>query len=146
MVHSLKRAAIFIIIAFLLSAIGFAILHRTYHISNHARIKAVGVNVWWDENATYPVSEIPWGVLEPNETKTRTVYLESQSNVNITLSLEICNWQPANASDFISLAWNYNGEPIEPQQILPIEFYLHVDANITGIDYFSFDILITASG
>lgn len=122
----------------------YAVIHVT--IPNRARVKGVGVSIWWDHNCTNPVSAIDWGIIELNETKSTVLYVRSQSNVDITLSLTTENWNHTNASRYIDLSWNHTGTPLTPKSVTPIEFYLHVSHNVTEIDHFSFDIIIYAEG
>jgi len=134
-----------LVLLFLLTTT-MGVLHFAFSIPNRARVKGVGVSIWWDYNCTLPVSEIDWGMIEPNQTKTTAIYIKSVSNVNITLTLSTQNWNPQEASQFITLTWNYTGTPLTPKSVTPIELYLHVAHNVTGIDHFAFDIIIYAAG
>jgi hypothetical protein len=124
----------------------FALMQYSRKISNSATLKTVGINVFQNANLTTPVTSIAWGMLEPGQTKNSTVYLQSTSNVPITLSMYTANWNPANASEFLTLTWNYKGQVIAPSASLPATFSLAVNASISGITAFSFDIWIVGSG
>ncbi|MGB9671825.1 MAG: hypothetical protein ACPLZY_01605 [Candidatus Norongarragalinales archaeon] len=50
------------------------------------------------------VSAIDRGIVEPNAVKNVTVYVRNEENSPITLSLQRVNWDPANASNCISLS------------------------------------------
>lgn len=138
--------ALSLIVALTIVVVVYPVMHTTFPIRNRARVKGVGVGIFWDENCTRLVDEIDWGMIEPNETKATLLYIRSRSNVNITLSLTTQNWSPENASLFITLSWNYTDTPLAPKSVTPTELYLHVAHNTTGIDHFSFDITIMASG
>ena len=145
-----RKAVIPIALAIALLAYGYidAIMHTTFSVPNKARVKGVGVSIWWDYNCTKTVDEIDWGTIEPNETKTTPLFFRSRSNVNVTLWLTTENWVPENATEYMNVSWNYTGDPLEPKTVMAIELYLHVAHNVTGsgIDHFSFDIRIYAEG
>jgi len=52
------------------------------------------------------------------------------------------NWNPTNAQDSITLAWNYDDSWIPASSAIEVVFTLSVDPNITDIVNFSFDIWI----
>jgi len=56
------------------------------------------------------------------------------------------NWNPSNASDYMTLSWDYGGQSINPDEVVQVTFTLSVDASIDGITGFSFDITIVGSG
>jgi len=142
------RVAVLLLIALSIAVvfIGWALLTGVFKIRNNATIKAVGVEVYWDSELTLPVTNIDWGFLEPAENKTVRIYIKSIANVPSTLNMTTENWQPPEASNYISLSWNYNGIVLNPNDVLPIDLALSVSAEITGITNFSFDIVITAIG
>jgi len=121
-------------------------MQHSRRISNKAAIKAVGVGVYQDPALTVCLTEIDWGILEPGEKKNHTAYIENESNVAITLVLTTENWSPQNASSFIALTWDYNGQLLEVDEFIEVTFTLAVDPAISGIDAFSFDIVIVGTG
>jgi len=66
--------------------------HSQYAVSNVGAIVAIGLEVYEDVDCTQPLSQIEWGLLEPNETASHTCYVKSVSNVNSTLTLTTGNW------------------------------------------------------
>lgn len=73
-------------------------------ISSVGNIKAVGVGVYSDSGCTIPVSYIDWGFLEPGSSKQFTVYVKNEGNVPIRLSMEVDNWNPSSASNYLTLS------------------------------------------
>jgi hypothetical protein len=139
------------VLAFLMGAVSAllivtAIYHANVQISSAAAIKTVGVAVYWDPAFAVPVTSISWGIVEPGEVKNVSCYIKNMSNVPIILTFTTSNWTPVNASNFITLTWNYDEQPIPVGGYAPVTFSLHVDAATTGITAFSFDITITGSG
>jgi hypothetical protein len=123
-----------------------ALFSASVKFSSMAAIKVVGVAVYWDPAFAVPVTSISWGIVEPGETKNVSCYIANTSNVPIILTLTTSNWQPPNASNFITLTWNYDEQWIPIGNYSPITFSIHVDPATTGITAFSFDITITGSG
>ena len=122
------------------------ITERSRRIGNRAAIKAVGVEVYQDPELTVALTEIDWGVLEPGEEKNCTAYIKNESNVPVTLVLTTENWSPLNASSFVALTWDYDGQLLEVDGSVEVTFTLAVDPAISGIEAFSFDIVIVGTG
>jgi len=108
-----------------------------------ATVETVGVGVYWDSGCSNRVSSIEWGTIEAGAVKTVTVYVRNEGDVTISLSLSTTNWSPSTASKYMSLSWNYDGQPINPNGVIPVTLTLSVSPSITGISSFSFDIIIT---
>lgn len=138
--------AIILLVLCVVMSLGYTLILFSIELPSLANIKAINCEIYEDLNATQLLTEINWGIIEPNETKTFMLFIKSTSTVNITLSLATANWHPANCTLYIDLTWNYMMEELEPLSITPIELYLHIADNITGIDNFSFDIIISAMG
>jgi len=128
------------------SVLTYALLSQFVVVSNFATVKTVGVEVYWNPNATQLVANIDWGIVEPNSTVEKTVYMKNLGNVPVTLNLTTKNWNPANASNFILLSWNYTGFLVDPDLVVPVVLTLSISAEISGIESFSFDIIIRAEG
>lgn len=126
--------------------IGFNIQLVSYPISSMATIKTLGVTVWQDVNLTIPLTLVDWGLIEPNQTKTLTCWVRNEGNSPLTLSLWTENWQPTNATNYISLSWNLEGEVVEVGEALEANLTLTVSPSIENITSFSFDIVISGSG
>ena len=144
------RKALFLIACLLCFALGsfstVAVMQWTQRIPSSAAVKAVGVGIYKDVNFTVSVTQIDWGIVEPGESKNFSAYIVNRSNVPITLSMITENWNPVNASNFISLTWNYDGTQITVDGYLFVTFVLSVDQAVSGIDTFSFTIVVTGSG
>ena len=115
-------------------------------VPNAGAVKAIGVGVYWNNECTNPLSSIDWGVLEPGSSKNVTCYIRSEGNSVSTLSMNASNWNPSNASSYMTLSWDYGGQSINPDDVVQVTFTLSVDASIEGITSFSFDITIVGSG
>lgn len=134
------------VVSVVIAISAYSQVYQNFTIRNRAVVKSVGVDIFWDYNCTQPVDFIDWGVIEPSETKTVILYVNSSSNVNVTLSGRTENWNPVNASQYITLSANYTGYPLLPNTVTPIELYLTVSPDITEIREFTFDIIIYVEG
>lgn len=141
------RVALFLIILILAcTTLAYALLKTVTSIPSVGIVKTVGVEAYWDLACTNRVTEINWGLVEPNSKTNATIFLKNPGNAPITLLLSTENWNPSNALNYIALTWDYAGQTINPGAVAKVNLTLAVSSNITGITSFSFDIVITGVG
>jgi len=133
-----------LVLAMIGPMVSSALTNRT--VSNTGSIKAIGVDVFWDQACTDPVSSVNWGIVTPGGNRNVTVYIRNTGNSPITLSMTTSNWNPTNAPNYMALSWNYAGQTINANEVTSVTFTLTVSASITAITNFSFDITIVANG
>jgi hypothetical protein len=142
---ALKPLAVLLsLVALTMVASGF--IQSSVRIRGQGTVKAVGVGVFWDSNCTNSVSFIDWGMVEPISMNNVTVYVKNEGNVAATISLTTENWNPPNASDYLTLSWNYDGRQLNPQEVVQVTLTLAVSPSVQGVGSFSFDIIISISG
>jgi len=142
---ALKPLAVLLsIVALTVVASGF--IQSSVRIRGQGTVKTVGVGVFWDSNCTSPVSFIDWGMVEPGSMNHVTVYVRNEGNVAASLSLATENWNPSNASDYLTLSWNYDGRPLNPLEVAQVTLTLALPPSVQGIESFRFDIIISISG
>ncbi len=56
------------------------------------------------------------------------------------------NWNPASATDYMTLTWNREGQQISPDEVVGFVITLSVSENVQGISSFSFDTIISGTG
>lgn len=88
-------------------------------------------------------SFIDWGTLYPDSSASQTINVKNAIPHSQTLSLATSAWNPANASDFLTLSWNYSGAVLSSE--MPVELTLTVSPYIEGIENFTFNIIITGN-
>jgi len=115
-------------------------------ISSIGTLKAIGIEVYQNENLTDRVTTINWGTLEPGDTKTCTIYVSNKGNFPLTLSLSSSNWNPPSASNYLTLTWSYSGQTISAGETVQVTLTLAVSPSITGLSNFGFDITAVGSG
>ena len=94
-----------------------AYLVGSYTIHMTGNVYTLNVEAFWDSECTNRCETIDWGWFHPGDTKNVTIYLRNAGNVNVTLSLSIANWSPAEAASYISLSWNREGYLMTEQVI-----------------------------
>jgi len=142
-------AVALVLYALALSALGPAVssaLTGNKTVSNTGSVKGVGVGIYSDQACTNAISSINWGMLDPGSNANKTVFIRNEGNTPATLSVVTSNWNPTNASSYMTLSWNYGGQALNVNQVVQVRLTLSVSTNVKGIASFSFDITITASG
>lgn len=139
-------AFVFSVLAVCIFEAVLAAVQTSRTISNVGSVKGIGVGIYWDSACTNPVSSIDWGLLDPDSSKTVTVYVRNEGNSMVTLSEATQNWNPSAASSYMTLNWDYKDQTLSVNQVLQIALTLVVSLDTSGIQSFSFDITITATG
>lgn len=124
------------------SVLAASLLMAYQRVPNQGNVKAVGVGVYWDETCVNNVTLIDWGFLEPGATANHVVWVRNEGNTALVLNMTVENWSPSNASNFLDLTWDYNGQVLDVGQKISVGLVLSISSNISGIDDFSFDIVI----
>jgi len=118
-------------------------LSQTLSIGSRGTIQAtIGVGVYGDISCSSPVPSVDWGTVEPGSTKNFTIYIRNEGNVAVTLFVYADNWNPLDASNYMSLSWDYANQTIDPQEIVQSTLTLSTSPAIEGITNFNFNILI----
>jgi hypothetical protein len=127
----------------ILSSVGIAASRwSTTIIASHGSLKIDGVGVYDDKDCTTATSYLDWGILEPGSTKNITVYIRNEGNHQATIFLASGNWHPLNASSYMHLVWNYDGEALDPMEVAELALTLSVSSAAENIIDFSFDVTI----
>jgi hypothetical protein len=114
------------------------------------RVITVGVDAYWEETLENKITYIDWGVIYIGSSSNITFYLESISNVGVVLNLTSVNWVPEGISEHIDLTWNYDGNLIDPGEVIKVTLTLSTTPSRSTVDYliqnevneFSFDLVI----
>jgi len=114
-------------------------------VSSNGSVQGVGVGVYWNQACTNATSSISWGILDPGSNVNKTIYVRNEGNTAATLSMTTSNWNPTNASSYMTLNWNYGGQTLNVNQVVQVKLTLAVSSSVTGITNFSFDITVIAS-
>jgi len=114
-------------------------------VPNAGTVNTSGVGVYQESDCINALKLINWTTLEPGSSKNFTCYVRNELSSVSTLSMSTSNWDPPNASDYLTLSWDYGGQSIGVNDWVQVTFTLSVDAGIVGITSFSFDITIVGA-
>jgi hypothetical protein len=114
-------------------------------VESQGSVKTINVGVYWDGNCSSTVSFIDWGEIGPGSVKDVSLFIRNEGTVAEGLFLSTDYWDPSNASEFMTLSWDYSGQTLDPFEIVPVALTLKVSPSIEGIESFSFDVIIGAT-
>jgi len=103
----------------------------------------VAVGVYSDALCRVGLNSIDWGELESGASKNMTVYIRNEGKSALVLAFSTANWNPPVAAERISVSWNYDGKPVSPNKVVELVFTLSTSEIMTGIDHFSFDLVLS---
>lgn len=115
-------------------------------ISSHGNLKVDGVGAYQDANCGIAMKYLDWGTVEPGSVKNITLHVRNEGNHVATLFLATNGWMPVNASTYMSLSWNYNGESLRPMESIGVTLTLSVAPDAKNIVDFSFNVIIGTNG
>jgi len=121
-----------------------AFVDLTRRVNSFGELYLIGVEAYWNQNCTDIVRWVDWGIVEIGGNSTSSFYVKNLCTNNATLSVNASNWDPTNASLYLTLSWNYSGNVLQPEQLVPVTLACSVNINVTGFEFFSFDITIMA--
>jgi len=134
-----------LVVSVLLVSSVIAVLTIQWSMLGTGSIKGVGLGVYWDLQCTNATSSLEFGLLAPGSSKNFDLYLRNEGDSDINLSMTSENWDPANATDYLTLTWNREGQQISPDEVLGFVITLSVSESIQGISSFSLDIIISGT-
>jgi hypothetical protein len=119
-------------------------------VESTGSVNATNVGVYWDRNCSNAVSFIDWGEIEPGSVTNVSLFVRNEGKAAARLFLSTDNWSPSNASEFMTLRWDYDNQMLAPpdedsSDILLVALTLQVSPSIRGIKSFSFDVIIGAT-
>ena len=110
------------------------------------KVKTVGVAIYSDSSISDPLYSVDWGNLESGAEKSIECYIHNTGDFASLLTLETDNWSPAEATNYITLTWDYDGQTLNVDEVIQVTLTLTISENIEGIKSFFFDITIVGSG
>ncbi|MGD0644209.1 MAG: hypothetical protein ABSA75_04825 [Candidatus Bathyarchaeia archaeon] len=114
-------------------------------IAYASSVQGFGAGIYWDKACTNRTLSLDWGLTEAGSNYTLILYVKNEGNSAAFLSLGTSNWTPSDTSRYMSLNWNYSGQVLREDQVIPLELTLTVYPTISGITSFSFKTIITTS-
>ena len=111
-----------------------------------ATVQGIGVEIYWDQACTNRTLSLNWGFIEAGSSNNLTIYVRNEGNSAVSLRISTSNWTPPNASSQMSLVWDYSGQILKTNEVIPVKLTLMVNPTIVDITDFSFETIITAIG
>ena len=142
--HALMFATICIVLFVTLGTIT-GLFDASKTVSYADSVRGLGVGIYWDQGCANRTLSLDWGLIEPGSNNTLTVYIRNEGKSAVSLWITTSNWNPSAALGYMSLDWNYSGQILGVDQVIPLELILSVSPTISEIDHFSFDIIITTT-
>ena len=107
----------------------YAALSANQIVPLSGTISAINVGVYSDSACTQNCTTLNVGTLSPGGTFTQTVYIKNTGNVQETLSMTVNNWNPANASSYLTLTWNQQNTVLTAGQSIQATITLTAASN-----------------
>ena len=117
----------------------------TQTIPSSGTVTTVNVGVYSNSDCTENCTSINWGTMYPDDTVNKTVYVKNTGTVPITLSITDGNWDPINASNYLTLTWDKQGKVLEAGNSVPANLTLSVASDTGDLRSFNFNIIITGA-
>jgi hypothetical protein len=111
-------------------------------IRSKGAVETPGVGAYWYPSCNNSVSSLDWGVIGPGVQRNLTVYVRNEGNAPGILYLSAVDWDPPNASNYMTLSWDYSGNPLEPNETIRVTLTLTISQDIQDIVDFNFDTVI----
>ena len=127
-----------------LAVVGVSKKNTSKRVGSSGRIKAINVQVYSDSTCTNIIDEFDWGILEPGDSVSKKIYLKHNSKFDLTLSVYDSGWNPVEAGSYLMLSCDKNGMILGPKKVEGAVLTLTVSNEISGINNFSFNIVMEA--
>ena len=105
----------------------------------------VEIDVYSDGECTSKLTQVEWGSIEAGGSINRAMYVKNAGDAEVTLSLLTDSWDPAAAEEYMVVSWDYDGEKLRSGEVLEITLTLTVEASISMLGEFHFDVVIVGS-
>lgn len=115
-------------------------------LSSSGSVKAINVEVFWDNACTQAVSSVDWGTPGPGESIEKIVFVKNTGNAPMNLVQYASGWNPVDVEFYLTLSWDLEGMVISADEVLQAVLTLDVSSDISGITDFAFNIIIEGTG
>jgi len=139
-----KIGVILIIVSLVSLSMSVYGITTTFNLYNYGSVSQM--IVYPNELSVDKITSINWGTLTPDSIQNTTIYIKNTGDKALTLTMTATNWNPSNASDYLSFAWDGDHE-LAPYAKNPYILYLTVYENVieSTLGNFNFDIIINGT-
>lgn len=119
-----------IVIGAMLAAASVYGIINSLTIPNSGNISML--SLYLDSECTQRVSAIDWGSdLAPDSVATKNFWIKNWGKQEVFVTMYATDWNPVNANDYMSLAWNREGDSLSGGMTLSVTLTLTIFANMT---------------
>lgn len=102
----------------------------------------VEFEIYWDVTGTSEVTMVEWGALMPGDVATVEFWVKNEGNSNLYCDTGTDEWMPSGSDQYFDLTWDFGDTPVGSGRSRKVTMELHVHSDITGVDEFTFNIII----
>lgn len=119
------------------------LLNITQTVPTSGYVTAINLGVYKDNSCSENLTNIDWGSLSPGDIIYKAIYVKNTGNSPVNIHMTTDSWNPIEANGPITLTWNQENTVLNAGEVVKATLTLNVAANISGINDFSFNIIIT---
>lgn len=138
-----KRVVVLCVLSSLVMTMAYGFQSNLWYIDNSGLVITLNISVFEDEALSIPCTSIVWPDLEPGENISCLLWIRNDGSVPIVLHMNTSNWEPSEASLYLSLGWNRENEILEPNGVANVFIMLLVSPETQGITDYSFRIALS---
>jgi ABC-type antimicrobial peptide transport system permease subunit len=131
--------------ALLLTVTTAAVLSANQNVPLNGSITAVNLGIYSDSACTQTCSSLNVGTVNPGGTGTQTIYVKNTGNVPETLTMTANNWNPTNATTYLTLTWNQQNTVLPAGQSTQATLTLTAASNTGSLTTFSCSVTLTGT-
>lgn len=88
-----------------------------------------------------------WGFVNPNSINQMTINVKNNGTVPMFLTWNVTEWTPDHAPDYMTLTWNYAGQPIiDSWQPIVLTLTVHQNVTVSNPEIRDFNMNILVHG
>jgi archaellum component FlaG (FlaF/FlaG flagellin family) len=122
-----------------------AVIVSSSDANNAGSSKTAAFSVYWDQSCTNRTQTINWGTVEPNTTKSLTVYIKNTGAIPIRLNMKTSQWNPTTTQKYVTLTWDRENSILNRASNITATFTLRMPSDVANLATFSFVITITGT-
>jgi hypothetical protein len=119
------------------------LLNITQTVPTSGYVKAINLDVYSDSSCSENLASINWGSLSPEDVIYKAIYVKNTGNSPVNIQMATDSWNPEEANGPITLAWNKENVVLNGGEVVKATLTLTVATDISEINEFSFNIIIT---
>jgi hypothetical protein len=137
-----RTRALLLVLGLLVAVCVFELMRFNSPVANVSAVEVSGnIGVYWDAGCSNRTYSIDWGVLSVGKSKNVVVYVRNEGNETVFLTMTTSNFVPANASAYLTPAFDCRGHKIKVDNVVEVTVSLFVSWRAKGNSTFSFNMV-----